>query len=393
MVNHIHLDLVGGLSGDMFIGAVLDAFPELGEDLQSVIETAGFKNLVRLETTATGDGTLTGTAFRVIADSDAGGHGHRHFSNIRSILTESGLEPDIRNCALGIFQIIAEAEARIHGKSVDDVAFHEVGAWDSIADIVCAAALITRLNVSVWTTSSLPMGSGRVMTAHGPLPIPAPATAMILESFTFIDDGIPGERITPTGAAILRFLDPDQQRPTGRLRRTGLGFGSKRFEGISNVTRLLAFDAASDVDTWNQDEVVQLEFELDDQTAEEIAWAIDRLRLLDGVIDVVQWAVQGKKGRQMTALRLLVVPAEETNVMNACFELTSTLGIRRQQVTRGILPRTGQIRADASGDVRLKSAQRPGGATVKVESDDLANSESLRVHRARRRQLESGDET
>ncbi|MDA0979359.1 MAG: DUF111 family protein, partial [Proteobacteria bacterium] len=187
MTTHLHLDLVGGLSGDMFIGAMLDTFPALDGDLEAVIEAAGFPDLVELGCSSHDDGTLTGTRFSVSAREQ--GHHHRHFSEIRRILEESALDTETRAGALGIFQLIADAEAHIHGKPVEDIAFHEVGAWDSIADVVLAAHLIARSGASSWSVSAVPAGRGWVNTAHGKLPVPAPATALLLEGFELVDDG------------------------------------------------------------------------------------------------------------------------------------------------------------------------------------------------------------
>ncbi len=226
-MRHIHLDLVGGLSGDMFISVMLDCFPANAAALEPLLEQAGFKDLVRLESEPFDDGTLTGTRFRVLADKDAEGHHHRHYSEIRRILGESALPEDVQTVALSIFHLIAEVEAEIHGKTVESVAFHEVGAWDSIADIVCAAYLIDAADAS-FSVSRVPLGAGQVKTAHGMLPIPAPATARLLEGFEFFTDGLEGERVTPTGAAILKLLAPAREGPPGQSRKcSGYGFGTK----------------------------------------------------------------------------------------------------------------------------------------------------------------------
>lgn len=369
---HIHLDLVGGISGDMFVGALLDCFPELASGMTAQLERAGFADLVKLEHGPADDGTLTGTGFRVHAGHDAEGHHHRHYSEIRTILEDSSLDAATREAALGIFHIIAVAEAEIHGKSVDAVAFHEVGAWDSIADIVCAASVIAASGATSWSISPLPLGGGLVKTAHGMLPVPAPATALILKGFEFVDDGVLGERVTPTGAAIVRWLDPSRRRPAGlRLKTTGFGFGTKRFPGLSNVVRAMVFETAAATSDWELDEVLQLEFEIDDQTPEELALALDRLRGTAGVIDVVQSSVFGKKERQMAAIRLLADPNADADVTRACFAETTTLGIRRQSVARAVLRREAITATDGSDEVRVKVARRPGGATAKAEHDDL----------------------
>ncbi|MEX0941862.1 MAG: LarC family nickel insertion protein [Pseudomonadales bacterium] len=368
---HIHMDLVGGLAGDMFVGAILDCFPDLARSLPGQLDLAGFRDLVELEIKPADDGILTGTQFKVVADQDAEGHHHRHYSDIRKIICESGLDENVKHHALGIFEIIAAAEASIHGKPIEKIAFHEVGAWDSIADIVCAGVLIDTIGATSWSVSKLPLGRGQVKTAHGMLPVPAPATALILEGFEFFDDGLMGERITPTGAAILKHLSttPGLGPGVSTLRKSGYGFGTKRFPGISNVVRMLIFDERQS-DSWDYDQVLQLEFEIDDQTPEEMAISADRLRDTPGVLDVTQQLLLGKKGRHTVSFRILGQLDVESEITRACFEETSTLGIRRQVISRSILPRQDRLIKQDGQSYRVKIARRPSGDTVKCEADD-----------------------
>lgn len=230
---HIHLDAVGGIAGDMFVAALLDAWPELAADVASNLRQAGLADDVRACPVVHDDGVLTGHRFEVTKDgagdpSDKPEHqahhhhhhdgrsphhhdhgGHTHWRDLRASLLESALPETVKHTAIGIFQELARAEAEVHGKEVDAVAFHEVGNWDSLADIVAAATLIVGVGPATWSVGSLPLGGGWVETAHGRLPVPAPATALLLRGFRFHDDGRPGERVTPTGAAILRFLAPE----------------------------------------------------------------------------------------------------------------------------------------------------------------------------------------
>ena len=372
MVNHIHLDLVGGLSGDMFISSMLDAFPQFKKGLAQVIVDAGFPDLVELETLDHDDGTLTGTRFTVTAIDQEGHHHHRHYREIEDRLQGSNLDTMTRDNALEIFRLIAEVEAAIHGKKVEDVAFHEVGAWDSIADIVLAAHLIASVGADSWSISAIPAGSGFVATAHGRLPVPAPATARLLEGFELFDDGLEGERVTPTGAAIIKFLSPQRRLPPGlMLEGTGYGFGRKVFPGISNTVRVASFTVSKADLPWTQDQVMRLSFELDDQTPESIADALERLRALDGVVEVTQHAYWGKKQRQGFSIAVLCRPDVADTVTSQCFTVTTTLGVRREMINRATLPREEVVVHVGEKSYRVKVSRRPEGYTAKVEMDDL----------------------
>jgi uncharacterized protein (TIGR00299 family) protein len=386
MNQHIHLDLVGGISGDMFVAAMLDTFPDQADGLADVIVAAGFPDLVRLEYGPHSDGTLTGTRFRVFetqpaAHNKESSHNHRHYSEIKEVIEKSSLCARTKAASLSMFESIAVVEAEIHGKEVAEVAFHEVGAWDSIADILLAAHLIETLDVSSWSISKVPLGSGFVKTDHGRLPIPAPATSRLLEGFEVYDDGVAGERVTPTGAAILKYLAPGRRVPGGAvLDKSGFGFGTKQFPGFSNIVRATLFSIGADVfdgadgsheRPWQEDRVTQLAFELDDQTPESIAAALDVIRTHDGVLDALQSPFWGKKGRQGAAIKVLVREGDEQAVISLCFAQTSTLGIRQEIVTRAILTRETVTVRLGELNCRVKVARRPSGYTAKAEMDDL----------------------
>ena len=328
MSQHVHLDLVGGISGDMFIGAMLDAFPALATELEDLVSAAGFPDLVRLEHAPHHDGVLTGTRFRVIAGQKA--HHHRQYGDILDIISRSNISPATSEVALAMFNDIARAEADIHGTDVASVAFHEIGAWDSIADIILAAHVIVAVAARSWSVSSVPLGRGLIDTAHGKLPVPAPATCRLLEGFEVHDDGVAGERVTPTGAAILKYLaaatpvpvtdapiagSPMTGVPAGLIMgQSGYGFGTRQFPGCSNVLRAVVYRYPDRAETapdhparpWVEDQVIRLSFELDDQTPESIAPGLEKIRQLDGVLDVVQTPCWGKKNRQGHAIAILV---------------------------------------------------------------------------------------
>ena len=206
---------------------------------------------------------------------------------------------------------------------------------------------------------------------------------LFFEGFEFEDDGVAGERVTPTGAAILNYLSANQprDRKPRRLLRSGSGFGTRVLPGMSNVLRLLAFEtAAAQPET---DRVAELAFEIDDQTPEDLAIGLEKLRAHPSVVDVLQAPAFGKKGRVTARVQLLADPDDLENVLDACFKETTTLGIRYQVQERRVLRRR-QAEVDANGrKVRIKLADRPGGTTVKAEADDL--SKVIGDHRDRER--------
>ncbi len=368
----IHLDAVGGIAGDMFIAAVLDAFPDLRDGMVEAIRASGLPEDIGLRFDDHADHALTGLRF-VVEDAQhlhAPEHKHTSFREIRNMLERAPLDANVRTHAIGIFTRVAEAEGKVHGKSIDDVSFHELGEWDSIADIVGAAFLISSLDAQ-WSVSSLPQGRGRVKTAHGELPVPTPATVLLLENFDFHDDGVHGERVTPTGAAIVNHLQANRAHSgmPRRLLRSGSGFGTRKLPGMSNVLRLMAFEETRQAT--ESDRVAELIFEIDDQTPEDLAIGLDKVRAHPSVLDVMQTSMFGKKGRVAVRVQVLTDPGDIENVMEACFAETTTLGVRYHIMERRKLRRR-QTSIDAEGrSVRVKIAERPGGSTVKAEADDL----------------------
>lgn len=377
---HIHLDPVGGIAGDMFAAALLDAEPGLEAGCLRAAESVAHVpcRLLRHH-----DAVLSGARFAVRADAPHGhgGHAHAAWADIRARLHEAPLAPDVRHHALGIFEVLAEAEAHVHGIEPEAVTFHEVGAVDSIADIAAAAWLIAAQaqggEPATWSIGPLPLGSGRVRTAHGVLPVPAPATALLLTGFAVIDDGIAGERVTPTGAAILRHLRADAPAPPGprRLRHTGIGFGTRTLPGLPNMLRALISqsDAAAAVPAGHdRRDLLVIGFEVDDQTPEDLAAALDHLRALPGVVDVLQSPVTGKKGRMAAHIQVLTTPDTADAAAEACFRETTTLGLRILHAEGRMLRRRQQATAHDGRTLRVKLAERPDGITAKAEHDDVA---------------------
>ncbi len=399
--NHIHLDAVGGIAGDMFVAAMLDAFPHLVErvfaDLAKVLPIeAG-----RASLTEGSSGAVRCRRFALVALEHAhiAGHEHHHphdhhhdhhHTGYRDLVARiEGVNLSVESAAQAcrILEHIARAEARIHDVPVEEVHFHELADWDSLMDVVAAGSIIAALPDVTWSVSDLPRGSGMVRTQHGLLPVPAPATIEMLEGFAWRDDGIGGERVTPTGAAILRHLIKGAGKAEGKLVASGTGAGTRDFQGMPNILRVLAF--ASLAGSASHDEIAVLSFDIDDMTGEEIGIATERLRALEGVRDLAISALTGKKGRPMSGFRLLVDPAALDAVKQRCLIETSTIGLRWHIEQRDILER----RSSGGEGGRLKSVRRPDGSTTaKLESDDLVPLDGLQVRRAAKRKLEGSAE-
>ncbi|MCG8512316.1 MAG: LarC family nickel insertion protein [Rhodospirillales bacterium] len=383
---HIHLDAVGGVAGDMFLAAILNARPDLGADVLAAIRAGGLPRDWTVELLDHKASGLTGARLRVEGPAEGDKRPAHTFKAIRSMILGSDLSPGVAERAVSIFSILAEAEGAVHGRDPEEVHFHEVADWDSVADIVGAAATIEALGAGSWSVSPLPLGSGRVKTAHGLLPVPAPATAKLLKGFELIDDGIPGERVTPTGAAILKHLSPKASAlPKGRvLGAEGTGFGTRELKGIANILRALIFESAEPESRAFAEtgRVAVIEFDVDDQTSEDLATGLDKIRQQADVLDVVQATVYGKKGRLAIAVRVLCRPDAVDAVAETCFLETTTIGLRWHLCERLELRRENR---EATG-LRVKVVGRPGGQrSAKAEADDLAGISGGQEQRRRAR--------
>jgi len=390
---HIHLDPLGGIAGDMFVAAILDAWPELATGLGEAVAAAGLPEGWTAAAVAHSDGTLAGTRFEVRGPARSRPSGA--FAAIRERLRHSSLTPAAAARAIAIFGLLAAAESVVHGVAADDVHFHEIADWDSLADIAAAAWLIEALASQnphlSWSVAALPIGSGRVQTAHGPMPVPAPATAKLIEGRAIIDDGIGGERVTPTGAAILRHLDPTSSPGSAGLKvaRSGHGFGQRTLPGISNVLRVLAFESVEA--GWTDEQIAVIAFEIDDQTPEDLAVGIEAIRGAVGVLDVTHMPVNGKKGRIAASVRVLCRRESLDQAIERCFGETTTIGLRWSWVQRAVLTRQTvpdpQAARNPKSAVRVKVARRPHGPTAKAEIDDVSEAGAGRPERQRRRRI------
>ena len=417
---HVHLDAVGGAAGDMFVAALLDALPGLRsrvfDDLAAVLPDG----VGRPELTEGLSGAMAVRRFGLVgaavaAPAAAATHRHHHgeaheqggepghrvsdgehahgtrFVDLSARIVAAPLHAGTAAQSVAILRRLAEAESRVHRVPLDEVHFHEVGDWDSLLDVVAAGSIAAALAGWTWSVSQLPRGGGLVRTRHGLLPVPAPATTELLAGFRWRDDGHPGERVTPTGAAVLAHLvtTPLMPLPSGlRLIASGMGAGTRELEGMPNVLRALVHAIGADAGV-NDDEVMVLSFDVDDMSGEEIGLAADRLRAAAGVLDVSLGMRVGKKGRPLHDFRLLVVPAHLDTVSELCLLETSTIGLRWHRVQRRRLARKSDAVAVGEATLGRKQVQRPGGeTTVKVESDDLAGTGTLAARRRLQRRAE-----
>lgn len=321
---------------------------------------------------------------------EAGAHGGTRYADLVDQLEKSAISAGTRKHALALLALLGDAESKVHGISLVDVHFHELADWDSMLDLVAAGTIASLLEGATWTASTLPLGSGTTRTAHGLLPVPPPAVSALLVGYPWHDDGVPGERITPTGAAIMRHLVPAAAcaggRDAGRLLAVGNGAGTRQLPGIPNILRVMVFERAS---TLAGDTITVIEFDLDDMTGEEIASAADRLRERPGVLDVSIGTRQGKKGRPLTSFRVLVEPRAAEDVAATCFSETSTLGLRLREERRRVLRRQEVTVAVADGSVNVKLVERPlGKRSAKAAHDDVAAIDGLGERRRQRADTE-----
>ena len=372
---------LGGIAGDMFVGACADLWPDLIADCDSDLKAIELPSHVSTAFEPVRVNGFAARKFRVEAAAErivpTGA-----YPEIVARLDRSDLDRAVLKNALSMLAVLGEAEATAHGKPIEAVHFHELADWDSIVDLVAAASFVTRAPATRWTIDPLPLGGGTVETAHGRVPVPAPAVLELLRGFAFIDDGVPGERVTPTGAAIVRHLaEPGCRSVGGGLIGVGYGAGDKRFDALANLTQLVAFSNAPVGDRRAAEApIVELAFDVDDMTGEEIATALERLRAIDGLLDATQTAQIGKKGRAITLIRLLCAPAAVETIVERCFLETSTLGVRLNEMRR----RTLRREARQIGPDPVKLAARPGGqSTAKIEADALVETGGLAARRRR----------
>lgn len=346
----VYFDCFSGASGDMIAGALIDAgvdFNTLREIISS-LDVDGFE----LKAEKTVRGPLSGTDFRV--EIAAGDHGHRGLSDIVLLIKKSALPEKAREISIATFERLAAAEADIHGKKVDEIHFHEVGAIDSIADITAIATCLHLLDINTVVCSPLPLGSGRINTAHGELPLPAPATVRLLAGAKTLPGDDNREMTTPTAAALLsttaaRFGPP----PPLEIIADGYGAGDHPGNAMPNMLRAIIGRGSEDTDI---DTVVELSANLDDCSGE-ILGNVVTLLLEHGCLDAWTCPVYTKKTRPAWVLSALCLPERVADAEALIFRETTTFGIRRKELSRRKLRRELITVETAWGPITVKTGR------------------------------------
>lgn len=376
----LYFDCFSGISGDMTVGALLD----IGADEKVLLE--GLKQLkvdgYRIEIEKKLKNGISGTDFSVILvdhnDHEEHGHHdhhdhqhhdnshhhehehqheheHRSMGDIERIINESGLDEKVRKLAIDIFSLVAGAEGKIHGKPAAEVHFHEVGAIDSIVDIIGTAICIENLDVDRIVFSSLPLSRGFVKCQHGMFPLPAPATLEILTGVPVYYTDANIELVTPTGAAIAKGLADEFGMP-GELEveKIGYGLGKKTYE-VPNVLRVMLFNTKKKI----SDRVIAIETNIDDMTAEQLGSAMDRL-FDRGALDVFFTPVLMKKNRPGTKLTVLCRQDKKDDIIEVLLRHTSTFGVRMSYMERRVLDREMVTVETGFGSIRCKIGRLSG---------------------------------
>jgi uncharacterized protein (TIGR00299 family) protein len=363
-------DCFSGISGDMHLGAMLD----LGVSqawLRAELGRLEMSHEFELEITRGSKHGIGGTLATVRLLEQP--HHHRHLSDITSIIRRAEYGPAVERRALDIFRHIAEAEAKIHDTSVDEVHFHEVGATDSIADVVAAALCLESLGVARVYAGPVEVGGGMVRCAHGLMPVPAPATAEILKGIPCRYGGVDSEATTPTGAAILRHAVSEFRIPPGfSAQRIGYGLGQKDF-AIPNVLRVLLGRVAAPLETFYETESnLEIQCNIDDMPAEAFEPLLGHL-FAAGAKDVFITPIVMKKSRPGARVSILCDPALGTALLEVVFNHSSTIGVRVHEVQKLMLPRESLQVETRLGPVPVKRVRLPGGRTRwKLEHDAVA---------------------
>jgi uncharacterized protein (TIGR00299 family) protein len=357
-----YFDCFSGVAGDMIIGALLDAGLPFG-DLKSEIEKIGLAGY-EISTREVTKNRIKATKFSVEIQAK---QPERSPKEISKIIMASRLDSDVRERSIRIFNRLAEAEALAHGEPPDKVHFHEVGAVDAIIDICGAAAALKLLGIDKLYSSPLPLGKGAVTTSHGQMPVPAPATTVLVKGFPVRITSNDFEMTTPTGAAILTTLATFEDPGDFVMRKVGYGAGSKFIQGLPNLLRVMIGDPQAAMES---DTVAVLESNLDRVTPENLGALVEDI-LTAGALDVFVTPIIMKKNRPAHLLSVLCEPDKKDKLARVIFSTGKTLGIRIGKADRLKLARTQITVATSGGDVAVKVAELEGRRLIFPEHDDM----------------------
>jgi pyridinium-3,5-bisthiocarboxylic acid mononucleotide nickel chelatase len=400
-----YLDCFSGISGDMFLGALVDAgvSPKLLEDTVAALDIGA-----RLEVSRVIRSGISATKVDVYADGEKDmprealqeqdhRHGHSHgedhqhkhehehsqtdshehhehsrghgrsLTKIRAIIEKAAISSTAKAAAIHMFEALGEAEAEIHNTTIEEIHFHEVGAVDAMVDIVCAAVGAESLAVEEWVCSPLNVGGGTVKCAHGILPVPAPATLKLLRDAPVYSSSPQVELVTPTGAAIVKTLNVRfASFPAMKVEKAGYGAGTREFPQHPNLLRLTIGESMADGSNaspgTSNEKVTVLEANLDDLSPQVLAYAMERL-LAEGALDVFSVPVQMKKSRPGALLTVLAKVEDADRLTKVIFAETTTLGVRRRQEQRQTLSRRWESVDTTWGPVRIKIANMNGAVS------------------------------
>lgn len=357
----LYFDCFSGISGDMILGALLD----LGVNVEgwknelNKIPVRGYK----IEISKKQKNHIWGTSVDIFIEDQ---HSHRHLEDLLEIVNRSELSDNIKNKAKEVFYKIAEAEAKIHNTSINEVHFHEVGALDTIIDVLGSLILLDMLKVDKIYSSPLPLGGGFVNTAHGTIPVPAPATLEILKGVPVYRDGREGELVTPTGAAIISTIAEFVKiLPPIKVDKVGYGCGKKDFP-FPNLLRVYEGELVEKV---IEEKNVVLETNIDDMNPQIFGYLTEKL-FKEGALDVFLTPVYMKKGRPGVLLTVIAPLAMEEKLLEVIFGETTTLGIRRIYVDKRIMQRKIREIETKWGKVRIKVANINGIKKAYPEYED-----------------------
>ena len=360
-----YFDCFSGASGDMILASAIAAGADI-ERLRRDLAGLGVPGF-RIEATQVRKQGFAATQFEVQVDP-AVEKPHRHLKHILQIIQGGQLSEPVRKMAEAVFTRLAEAEAKVHGTTIEKVHFHEVGAIDSIVDIIGACLALDQLGVERVYVSPIPTGSGTIRCDHGEMPIPAPATAELLKGVPLAASEEVGELTTPTGAAILTTLARGYgPMPAMTVTQIGIGAGRREGKTRANILRLMLGELAEVSGSDEADEILVLETNLDDVTSETIGYVCDRL-FAAGAVDVFSSPIYMKKNRPATLLTVLAPPEARAAMEDLLFAETTTFGVRVQTARRSKLSRSMATVETEFGPIQVKVGRR-GGQVVRVSPE------------------------